>query len=336
LRIRAFENVFRVICLVALLLVNHLFIDAFAQSYAQSSTIDNIAGFKLNKIVLENKVPNINGEKKTAEVSERNYLQFLQPAKVLTNSHSNNPKAVSTINKSDFNSTEVKVIENSMIKKNLIPQQPKSVSAASKNLVKPIETKLQVVIPEKKETVNAPPPVKPVEVATDLEAKTGVEQQKTDFYSDKFDKLPKELEKSKEATPPSYFSMLTSLFIVIVLIFIFGWAYNRLKEINPALLLSGKQYDKKANRFNLISTASLGQGKSIHLVEINGKRLILGSTANNVNLLSELPDELKSFNDDASQQDSENQQDNTADAQNYENGYSDLYKEYINKSEKQV
>ncbi len=46
--------------------------------------------------------------------------------------------------------------------------------------------------------------------------------------------------------------------------------------------------------------------------------------------------ELKSFNDDASQQDSENQQDNTADAQNYENGYSDLYKEYINKSEKQV
>ncbi len=320
-------------------MINHFFILSLAQSVTQSSSGDYIAGFKLNKIESINKISNVNVDKNRREVQEISSLQFLQPAKVITKTNSYNQKTDVGVSRQNFNSTSARLIENSMLNKAQIPKQHTSSLPVSNNTVKPIAPKLQAVIPEQKESVNVPQ-VKPADVAAENQVNADVEPQNNEYYSNKFDKLPKELEKAKEVTPPSYFSMVMSLFVVLILIFIFGWAYNRLKDINPALLLAGKQYDKKANRFNLISTASLGQGKSIHLVEINGKRLILGSTANSVNLLSELPEEFKSAENfdikETGKQPAESQDTAMADAEHYENGYSDLYKEYINQNDKQV
>jgi len=86
----------------------------------------------------------------------------------------------------------------------------------------------------------------------------------------------------------NFLSVLSSLFFVILLVIIFGWFYAKLKNVDPASLLAGKFSDKYPNKFNILSTATLGQGKNIHLIEINGKYLVIGSTINNISLLTEL------------------------------------------------
>ena len=91
-----------------------------------------------------------------------------------------------------------------------------------------------------------------------------------------------------------FLKTFSSLSIVILLIFIFAWVYARIKGINPTAILTGKFSEKDLNTFNVLSSSTLGQGKDIHLVEINGKQLVIGSTANNINLLTEIaPEEIE-------------------------------------------
>lgn len=90
---------------------------------------------------------------------------------------------------------------------------------------------------------------------------------------------------------PGFFSIFSSLVIVIFLILVFGWFYGKIRGINPAAILSGKFDERNINKFNIIYTASLGQGRNLHLVEINGKQLVIGSTSNSINLLTELKPE---------------------------------------------
>jgi len=89
----------------------------------------------------------------------------------------------------------------------------------------------------------------------------------------------------------SFLKTFSSLSIVLLLIFIFAWVYARVKGINPTAILTGNFSEKNLNKFNVLSTSTLGQGKDIHLVEINGKQLVIGSTNNNINLLTEIPPE---------------------------------------------
>lgn len=98
--------------------------------------------------------------------------------------------------------------------------------------------------------------------------------------------------KLKKTGTGSYFlRSLTGLSVVLLLIFVFAWLYAKFKGINPSAILTGKFSEKDLNRFNILSTSTLGQGKDIHLVEINGKQLVIGSTASNVNLLTEISTE---------------------------------------------
>ncbi len=77
-----------------------------------------------------------------------------------------------------------------------------------------------------------------------------------------------------------------SLFIVIGLIYLTAWAYKRLNIFNADNLAKpGKKVN--ANKFNLISTQALGANKNLHVVEINGKYLVIGSTQNNISLIKE-------------------------------------------------
>ena len=72
----------------------------------------------------------------------------------------------------------------------------------------------------------------------------------------------------------------------ILFIYFTGYFYQKLIGVNSKI-------NKKTNDFNdlykvdIISTTSLGQGKFIYVVEINGKCLVLGATENQINLLRE-------------------------------------------------
>jgi len=87
---------------------------------------------------------------------------------------------------------------------------------------------------------------------------------------------------------PSILKIFNSLVFVILLILITGWAYMKIKKINPEQLLSGKFNKLDENNFKIISSLQLGAGKSIYLIEINNKQLIVGTTASNVNLLAQM------------------------------------------------
>ncbi|OGH95745.1 MAG: hypothetical protein A2039_07390 [Candidatus Melainabacteria bacterium GWA2_34_9] len=165
-----------------------------------------------------------------------------------------------------------------------------------------------------------------------------------------------DFEKSNLAkeTGNTFLRTISSLFIVLLLILAFAWVYARVKGINPTAILTGKFSEKDLNKFNVLSTSTLGQGKDIHLVEINGKQLVIGSTNNNINLLTEIPaEEIEKLKEKRHQnQNGENndiddiefpEEDDLyyesledaefMDADFYSSKYSKVYKEYLNKKD---
>lgn len=97
--------------------------------------------------------------------------------------------------------------------------------------------------------------------------------------------------KSSLAKPyePNMLGVFFSLVIVICLIYATGIAYQKLIKMNPRALKPDGGMGK--NEFNIISTKSLGRDKHLHVVEINDKFLVLGSTASSINLLKEFSGE---------------------------------------------
>jgi len=127
-----------------------------------------------------------------------------------------------------------------------------------------------------------------------------------------------------------YLRALSGLSIVLILIFAFAWVYAKIKGINPSAILAGKFAEKDLNKINILSTSMLGQGKELHLVEINGKQLVIGSTAANINLLTEISQEevekLKAKKHEQAESSSAEQEE--VDAEAYSNKYGEFYKKY--------
>jgi len=78
---------------------------------------------------------------------------------------------------------------------------------------------------------------------------------------------------------------LISLAIVIGLIYLTAFIYKRLSRFNATKF--SKENKPDLNKFKLVSSQPLGANKTLHVVEINGKYLVLGSTANSINLIKE-------------------------------------------------
>lgn len=158
---------------------------------------------------------------------------------------------------------------------------------------------------------------------------------------------PKTTKKSQptEVATPSVLNLFTSLMVVLVLIFISAWLYNKIRGIDTSSLLTGKPQRKDKFKFNLLTSLTLGQGKNIHIVEVNGKKLVIGSTANNINLLTEIDNLSKSDTPDLDiskyqdiAEDLKQKQEEGFDfssPESYELGYADIYKEYISKENKE-
>lgn len=77
-----------------------------------------------------------------------------------------------------------------------------------------------------------------------------------------------------------------SLLIVIGMIYLTAWLYKKLNKFNS------QKFTKDAtqsliNKFNIVSSQTMGANKNLYVVEINGKYLVLGVTQSNINLLKE-------------------------------------------------
>jgi len=133
-----------------------------------------------------------------------------------------------------------------------------------------------------------------------------------------------------------------SLAIVLLLMFILAWLYSKARGMSPNSSFFEKFGDSGINKFKILATSVLGQGKVIQLVEINGKQLVIGSTNNNVNLLTEItPKEMENLRAQAEEgrdfrkkekKAPPKEEDEYFDPESYSARYSDLYREYTDKN----
>ncbi len=143
-------------------------------------------------------------------------------------------------------------------------------------------------------------------------------------------KLPESLNTDKQG--PNLITLTGSLFFVIFLILIFGWLYAKFQRINLNKVFEGKFETTDTDSLKILSTVSLGQGKTVHLMEVNGKKFVIGSTNNNINLIADLTEKNKSFENIMNTRDIDIL--NINNPEEYNNGYSEEYKEYLKKDKK--
>ena len=84
---------------------------------------------------------------------------------------------------------------------------------------------------------------------------------------------------------PNVFGVICSLLIVLALIYATSFFYQKLIKFNSKI--NNNDVPEGKNEFKILSGATLGQGKYLHVVEINETYLVLGSTPNNITLLKE-------------------------------------------------
>lgn len=86
---------------------------------------------------------------------------------------------------------------------------------------------------------------------------------------------------------PGIMSIVFALVFVICLIYVTGIIYQKLNIVGAQKVQ--EQY-KKFDLGNVIvlSTTQLGQGKNLHVIEINDERLLIGATPNSINLIKKL------------------------------------------------
>ena len=86
---------------------------------------------------------------------------------------------------------------------------------------------------------------------------------------------------------PNLISVFFTLVFVILLIYVTGIIYAK---INKASLNSLKRQigDANSSKATVISTTPLGANKTLHVVELDGKRMLIGASVNSIQLLKDL------------------------------------------------
>lgn len=80
---------------------------------------------------------------------------------------------------------------------------------------------------------------------------------------------------------PNYFSMILGLFLVVALIYLTGYLYQKLTKVKIDCS------EEILNKVDLISTTPLGQGKNLHIIKVNGEYILIGATQNQISYLKE-------------------------------------------------
>lgn len=103
------------------------------------------------------------------------------------------------------------------------------------------------------------------------------------------DAVSPELEHSLKthAGEPGIGSIVFSLIFVIFLIYVTGLIYSRLNLVGAKTIRDQlKNYD--LSKAMVLSTTQLGQGKNLHVIELNKRLYLIGATQNSINLIKEL------------------------------------------------
>lgn len=86
---------------------------------------------------------------------------------------------------------------------------------------------------------------------------------------------------------PNFLSMIFSLVFVILLIYMTGIIYTKLNKFG-AKTLKVQNGEKSNSHVDVISTTPLGANKTLHVVELDGKRMLIGASANSIHLIKDL------------------------------------------------
>ena len=86
---------------------------------------------------------------------------------------------------------------------------------------------------------------------------------------------------------PNYFSIILSLFFVILLIYITGILYTKLNKVGVKTV---KKEFKGASDIKpvILSTTPVGHDKTLQVIEIAGEKLLVGVSQHSVNLIKTL------------------------------------------------
>ena len=87
---------------------------------------------------------------------------------------------------------------------------------------------------------------------------------------------------SKNSYEPNYFSMILGLFVVVGLIYLTGFLYQKLTKSS---IISE---DYALNKAQIISTTSLGQGRNLHVIKIGDSACLIGATQNNITYIKDI------------------------------------------------
>ncbi len=86
---------------------------------------------------------------------------------------------------------------------------------------------------------------------------------------------------------PNFLSMILSLVFVILLIYATGIIYTKLNKFGLKAM-KRQLGDNSASHVSVLSTTPLGTNKSLHVVELDGKRMLIGASANSIHLIKDL------------------------------------------------
>lgn len=94
---------------------------------------------------------------------------------------------------------------------------------------------------------------------------------------------------------PSMISVIFSLIFVVLLIYLTGIIYAKLNKVGFKTLK--RQQGEFANsHVSVVSTTQLGNNKTLHVVELDGKRMLIGASSSTIQLIKDLgsvnPDDL--------------------------------------------
>ena len=87
---------------------------------------------------------------------------------------------------------------------------------------------------------------------------------------------------SKNPYEPNYFSMILGLFVVVGLIYLTGFLYQKLTKT----AITSEEF--MLNKAQIISTTSLGQGRNLHVIKIGSEACLIGSTQNNITFIKDV------------------------------------------------
>ena len=86
---------------------------------------------------------------------------------------------------------------------------------------------------------------------------------------------------------PSLISVVLSLLFVVLLIYLTGILYTKLNKVGFKTLKK-QQGELAKSQVAVISTTALGNNKTLHVVELDGKRMLIGASSGAIQLIKDL------------------------------------------------